>query len=163
METATAPKSAINVKLIVPFINATRNLLSTMVGITSTIDRPSVKAVPIPAYDVSAIVGFSGELLGSVVVSFPKEVAEKIVSALSCAPIDSNHPDFPDGVGELANMIAGGAKKDLGVNASISCPSVIIGSGHTIARLRDVPCLVIPCQTPFGTFAIEVSIKQATP
>jgi chemotaxis protein CheX len=65
-------------------------------------------------------------------------------------------------VGELANMIAGGAKKDLGCVASISCPSVVIGPGHTIARLSDVPCIVIPCKTPVGDFAVEINIKPAT-
>lgn len=160
METATQPKPGINVKLIVPFINAVRNVLTTMVGITSNVQRPSVKAVPVPTYDVSAIIGFSGEIVGSVVVSFPKDVAVKIASALAQTELDASSPDFADAIGELANMIAGGAKKDLGANAGITCPSVIIGGGHTIARLRDVPCLVIPCETPIGDFAIEVSIKE---
>jgi hypothetical protein len=39
-------------------------------------------------------------------------------------------------------------------------PSVIIGSGHQIARLSDVPCVVIPCTSPVGDFAVEVNIKQ---
>jgi CheY-specific phosphatase CheX len=57
-------------------------------------------------------------------------------------------------------MIAGGAKKHLGNAASITVPSVIIGSGHQIARLSDVPCVVIPCTSPVGDFAVEVNIKQ---
>ncbi len=72
-------------------------------------------------------------------------------------------PDFADAVGELANMIAGGAKRHLGNLASITVPSVVIGSGHVIARLTDVPCIVIPCQTDAGSFAVEVSIKQIKP
>jgi chemotaxis protein CheX len=68
--------------------------------------------------------------------------------------------DFTDAVGELANMIAGGAKKHLGNAASITVPSVIIGKGHQIARLSDVPCLVIPCTTAAGDFAVEINIKK---
>jgi chemotaxis protein CheX len=157
---AAEPKSPINVKLIVPFINSVRNVCSKMLNTTATIQRPNVKAAPAPLYDVSAIIGFSGEIIGSVVVSFPKETAIKAVAAFAGMPIDAASADFPDAVGELANMIAGGAKKDLGANASISCPSVIIGSGHSIARLRDVPCLAIPCETGLGAFVIEVSIKE---
>jgi len=62
-------------------------------------------------------------------------------------------------VGELANMIAGSAKTSFGGGTNISVPSIILGSGHTIARLHDVPCLVIPCHTPAGDFAVEVNIK----
>jgi chemotaxis protein CheX len=154
------PKSAINVKLIVPFINSVRNVFSKMLNTTATVERPSVKSVPVPLYDVSAIIGFSGEIAGSVVVSFPKATAVKAVAAFAGMEIDPTSPDFADAIGELTNMIAGGAKKDLGANAGITCPSVIIGTGHVIARLRDVPCLVIPCESALGAFCIEVSIKQ---
>jgi chemotaxis protein CheX len=76
--------------------------------------------------------------------------------------IDPGTADFADAIGELANMVAGSAKSDLGVIANISLPSVIIGHGHTIARLSGVPCVVIPCRTAVGEFAVEVNIKTAT-
>jgi chemotaxis protein CheX len=161
METVAEPKQGINVKLIVPFINSVRNVFSKMLNSTATIQRPSVKTVPVPQYDVSAIVGFSGRILGSVVVSFPMATAVKTVAGFAGMEMDPTSADFADAVGELANMIAGGAKKDLGADASITCPSVIIGHGHSIARLRDVPCLAIPCDSGFGSFVIEVSIKEA--
>lgn len=160
---AEPPKQVINVKLIVPFINSVRDMFSKMLNATATIQRPSVKTVPAPQYDVSAIIGFSGEIVGSVVVSFPKETAIKAVAAFAGMEMQPDSPDFADAIGELTNMIAGGAKKDLGANASITCPSVIIGSGHTVARLRDVPCLAIPCDTSLGLFVIEVSIKEVKP
>jgi chemotaxis protein CheX len=158
--TIEQPKSAINVKLIVPFINSVRSVFSKMLNTTVTVERPAEKLLPVPLYDVSAIIGFSGEIAGSVVVSFPKSTAVKSVAAFAGMEIAPDGPDFADAIGELTNMIAGGAKKDLGVNAGITCPSVIIGAGHAIARLRDVPCLVIPCNSALGAFCIEVSIKQ---
>jgi chemotaxis protein CheX len=161
MEAASAQRQGINVKLIVPFINSTRSVFSKMLNTTATIQRPSVKMVPVPQFDVSAIIGFSGHIVGSVVVSFPMATALKTVAAFAGVEMEASSADFADAVGELANMIAGGAKKDLGADASISCPSVIIGAGHSIARLRDVPCLAIPCDSGFGSFVIEVSIKEA--
>ncbi len=149
-----------NPKIVISFVNAVRTVFSTMVGLTTTVGSPSLKAEPAPCYDVSGIVGFSGAVEGSVVISFQTDAALKIVEAFAGNAIAINHPDFPDAVGELANMIAGNAKKDLGGRASITCPSVIIGPGHTVARLRDVPCVVIPCHTPAGDIAIEISIKQ---
>ena len=160
METAVEAKPAINVKLIVPFVNSVRGVFEKMLNATATIQRPSVKTVPTPQYDVSAIIGFSGEIVGSVVVSFPKQTAIQAVAAFAGTEMTTDNPDFPDAIGEITNMIAGAAKKDLGANASISCPSVIIGAGHTVARLRDVPCLAIPCESSLGVFVIEVSIKE---
>ena len=159
MPALTEPKPVINPKLIVPFINSVRNVFSTMVGVPTTVLRPHIKPHPVPTYDGSSIIGFSGEMTGSVVVSFQKDAALRLVAAFAGAEIPFDSPDFADAVGELANMIAGSAKKDLGVFASITVPSVIIGAGHTLARLSDVPCIVIPCTSPVGDFAVEVSIR----
>ena len=88
------------------------------------------------------------------------EAAKKFVAAFAQMELEVDTPDFADALGELANMIAGNAKKDLGCKASISTPSVIVGTGHHIARLSDVPTLIVPCRTPVGDFAVEVSIKH---
>ncbi len=150
----------INPKLIVPFVNAVRSVFAKMVGVQTTLERPHVKTFPAPTYDVSSIIGFSGDVIGSVVVSFQRAAAEKLVEAFAGMAIAYDSPDFADAVGELANMIAGGAKKHLGHAAAITVPSVILGAGHVIARLSDVPCIVIPGTTPVGAFALEISIKQ---
>jgi chemotaxis protein CheX len=159
MAAVSAEAPAINPKLVVPFINSVRQVFTTMVKVPTTIERPHVKVAPAPQYDVSSIIGFSGDLVGSVVVSFQKDAAVKLVSSFAGCDIDPDSPDFADAVCELANMIAGSAKKELGHNASITVPSVILGRGHQIARLSDVPCLVVPCKTPVGDFAVEVNIK----
>jgi chemotaxis protein CheX len=157
---SAATPASLDSKLIVPLVNSIRAVFSTMVKLEVKIDRPHVKCSPAPTYDVSGIIGLGGDLIGSIVVSFQLEAAAKIVSIFAGTTLDPHSADFPDAVGELANMIAGGAKKAFGGLASITVPNVIIGTGHTVARLSDVPCLVIPCQTPVGNFAVEVSIKQ---
>ncbi len=163
MATAVAPSApgvtTINPKLIIPFVNSVRAVFSTMVGVATTVQRPHVKMQPAPSYDVSGIIGFSGNITGSVVVSFQKQAAEKLASSFAGTELTLESADFADAIGELANMIAGNAKKDLGTLASITVPNVVIGTGHTIARITDVPCVVIPCTTPVGDFAVEVNIR----
>jgi chemotaxis protein CheX len=157
---AEKPKPTIDVKLIVPFVNSVRSVFATMVKVGTEVERPRLKMQPAPSYDVSSIIGFSGQIVGSVVVSFQREAAEALASAFACTPLTLTDADFPDAIGELANMIAGGAKTQLGSLANITVPNVVIGSGHVIARLSGVPCIEIPCKTPVGNFAVEVNIKQ---
>ena len=155
-----APAPTINPKLIVPFVNSVREVFRTMVGVETTVQRPFVKAQPAPSYDVSGIIGFSGNIVGSVVVSFQSEAALKLVESFSGSRCELNSPDFADAIGELANMVAGSAKKDMGTQASITVPSVVIGANHMLANLKDVPCIVVPCTTPVGDFCVEINIKQ---
>ena len=154
-----AAGSAQTAKLVVHFMSSIQQVMKTMAGIEVTVGSPFLKKNPLPSYDVSGIIGFSGQFVGSMVLSFQKATALAVVSAFAGAPIPADSPDFPDAVGELANMVAGSAKTSFGGGTSISVPSIILGAGHTIARLHDVPCLVIPCKTSAGDFAVEVNIK----
>ncbi len=150
----------IDPKLVAAFVDSTENILSIMANVECRIGTPYFKTSKQPTYDVSGIVGFSGDVAGSVVVSFNEDTAIVVVEAFAGEKLDVKSEDFADAIGELCNMIAGNAKKHFGLNAYISIPSVIVGSGHTVARLKDTPCIVIPCTTKHGEFAVEVNIKQ---
>ena len=57
------------------------------------IERPQLKTHPEPAYDVSSIIGFTGAIVGSVVVSFQSACAMKLVEAFAGMPLEKNSPD----------------------------------------------------------------------
>ena len=152
----------IDPSLVVAFMKSVKNVLSTMANLESTLGKPTIKTEDKPAHDVSGIVGFSGEVTGNVVITFSEEASMKVVESFVGMPMEFASEDFADAIGELCNMIAGNAKKDFGVDASIGIPSVIIGKNHTVARLRDVPCVAIPCKCDAGEFSVEVNIKQVT-
>ena len=153
--------SKIDPKLIVPFVSSVRDVFKTMVHVNTIVNRPEVKPHPCSTYDVSTVVQFGGEIRGSVVLSFEAEAAIRLVERFAGLRLSPGSEDFCDAVGELGNMVAGAAKKNLPAQATIGIPTVVIGPAHHIARLRDVPCLVIPCRSEVGQFAVEVSIMQA--
>ncbi len=159
MSNATVAVPAMNPKLVVPFMNSVREVFQKMAGVEVTVKRPHLKTENSPTYDVCGIIGFSGEISGSVLVSFSDQAAEKLVESFAGMKIERNSPDFADAVGELANMIAGSAKQHLGAAASISVPNVVIGKGYTVASMSNTPCLVIPCSSAHGDFSVEVCVK----
>ena len=160
---ANEKSDSINPKLILAFVKSTKHVLNTMTGTEVLLGKPTLKHDPHPVFDVSGIVGFTGEVSGSVVVSFCENTALALVNNFSGEELELKSDDFVDAIGELCNMIAGNAKKEFGLQAGIGIPNVIIGPGHSVARLRDVPCVVIPCTCDAGDFAVEVNIKQLTP
>ena len=146
-------------RFINPFVIAIQRVFETMVHTKATIGKPTLRTDPSPIHDVSGVIGFSGDAAGCVVLSFPMDVACRVATAFAGAEIDQNHPDFTDAIGELANMVAGNAKKEFsGMNISISLPSVIIGKGHTVAHAKQAPRIVIPCETDLGPVFIEVGM-----
>ncbi len=122
--------------------------------------KPALKQEPYPSFDVSGIIGLSGSAQGSIVLSFPKTMALKVVSALLGTELKVVGPEMIDGIGELANIIAGNAKQSLeDLNLSISLPNVIVGKGHVVAGQSGVPSIIVPFSCPMGSFAMEISLK----
>lgn len=159
MSAAAPPILQVNPSLFLPFVQATRNVLEMMAQVNSTIGKPFRKLPPYPTSEVSGVINLFGDVLGTVVINMPRGTAMHLVQALTGAAVRLESAEFADAVGELANMIVGSAKKDLGVEASITLPTVIVSNGHCIPALGTVPCIVIPCTSSKGDFAIEVSIK----
>jgi len=150
------------VEYINPFITSTVNVFSTMMGVTPKKTDLFVKEAPEASYDVSAMIGLSGNVTGVVTLSFPKDCALKVVSRFIGSEIKILDREVADGIGELVNIISGGAKSDLnklGLGLSIALPNVVIGKSHQVWRTRDVPCICILFECDLGKFSIEVSLK----
>lgn len=147
--------------LITPFIKSVQNVFATMLQLPVEVEQPQIKDGSASSYDVSAIIGMSGDCVGSVVLSFEQESALRIVALFTGSEVSADSSDFTDAVGELVNMISGGAKAlFVGRKASISTPSVVLGAKHVISSQKDMPVIVLPCVTDCGRFAIEIAIQD---
>ena len=148
-------------KYINPFLVAIRDIFDTMLELSVTIGKPTIKTDMTPSNEVSSIIGLSGAVTGSVAISFSKEVALQIAGTLLDEEFTEIDGDCTDAIGEMANMIAGNAKSAFPVdNASISVPSVIIGK-HSVTYPSGVPVVSIPCETDAGSLSIDVALKPA--
>lgn len=146
---------------IKPFIASIQNVFSTMMQLEVQTLAPFLRQDNNPDLDVSGVIGMSGDVTGSVVLSFPQGTAENLVALFSGQKADMGSPEFADAIGELVNMVAGGAKAMFkNRKCSISTPSVIVGKNHRIAQQSDVPCIVIPCNTNCGAVHILIAIKS---
>jgi len=148
-----------------PFIQETINTFNVMLGLKPEEKELEMKESPDGTYDVSAIIGISGSGTGGVVMSFPEEVACKIVSKMLGEEFANVNQDVSDGIGELVNIITGNAKRGLVKHGfeslSLSLPNVVIGKHRTVWRSKDMPCLMKGFFTSaFGPFCIEVNIHR---
>ncbi|MDF1810163.1 MAG: chemotaxis protein CheX [Phycisphaerales bacterium] len=148
---------------ITPFMTSIQNVFSTMFQLPVEIGEPRIKTDSKTSHDVSGIIGVSGEMVGTIVLSMPIDAAESIVALFTGMEMLADSDDFADAVGELINMISGNAKAEFQrKSVSISCPSVVIGAGHRVASSSNIPCVLIPCNTDCGEVVLEVALRNAT-
>ena len=148
-------------KFINPFINASLNLFKDYMKLSVKPGKPYVLSDPNDLQGVSAIIGLAGDTTGALVLSFSRETAIEMVSRLEGKQYIALGAEILDGVGEMVNIIAGNAKKDLlEYRISISLPGIITGNDYRINWPQGVPVISIPIESEAGPFAINVSIKE---
>ena len=146
---------------VTAFIAATQNVFQTMLRQEVSFGKPVPGRLPNLESDISGIIGMTGDVVGTVVLSLPTDCAGKIVESFVGSALDPKSDDFADAIGELVNMISGNAKaKFEGLDVRISCPSVVIGKGHSVQQPSDAVSMSIPCESSCGGFSVDVSIKK---
>ncbi len=147
-------------KQIIAFVESVQHVFGMMLQCEVQTNEPTLETEPSASHDVSAVIGFSGDMTGAIVIGFPAASAERIASLMVGSDMTLDNPDLSDALGELANMVAGNAKSRFaGMRVSIACPSVVIGAGHQVFSKRDTPRIKLPCDCECGPFDITVSLK----
>ncbi len=152
-----------DVKIINPFINATINVLKTMAFMTVEAGTPYLKKDYTAEGDVTGIIGITGEVNGSVSVTFDEGSILQIVSNMFGEDMKELNSEIADAVGEISNMISGQARKDLEEEGKVfqaAIPSVITGKNHVIRHITNGPRVAIPFTTGDGNFTIEVCFEK---
>jgi len=149
-----------DVSYINPFIASTITTYNSMLFDDSIKPlKPFLKSQPFPTYDISATIGLSGKAQGIIAIAYDMQTAVKTVAGMVGSDIPLNGAELTDAVGEIVNIIAGFAKKDLTqFELEISLPSVITGKGHFICTPSRTLGLVVPFTSKYGNFSMEVAL-----
>lgn len=93
--------------------------------------------------DVSAVIGYSGAIKGSLRLAGPMPSVLKLAGALLGEERDSLDKEMEDAFSEMANMIAGGVQSRLESTVGtirMSPPVVISGRSHQVSSDRSFNC-----------------------
>lgn len=153
------------VEFINPFLSSTKNVLETMCQISVKANRPSLKKDTYSYGAITGIIGMaSSTISGCMVLSFSESCILKIVAnMLYEEPKTKIDEDIVDAVGELTNMICGGAKAQLAKlnhKFDLATPTMISGKGIEIAYHTEAPTIVIPFSTDYGDFVVEANLAE---
>lgn len=153
-----------NVEFINPFIAALVNVLKTMAQTELQPGKPKKKADELARGDVSGLIGMVGpKVKGSLSITFDESLALEIMHRMlgeRPAKIDAEVSDM---VGEITNMICGGAKNELGEKGfdfGMATPIVVAGKDHTINHQVDGPKMIMPFTSEAGNAYMEICFDK---
>jgi chemotaxis protein CheX len=113
--------------------------------------------------DVSGVIGLAGDTNGFVIISMPEQLALLIYQKFAGEEKKTLDDDVTDAIGEILNMIAGGAKQifsKLGIRFKISIPNVIVGKNHKIAKQKTAKSLCVKFSLGSSSFVIEAALVE---
>ena len=153
-----------NAAFINPFIAALLNVMSTMAQTELTPGKPRKKEDDKAGGDISGLIGMVGEnIQGSLSISFEEGLVLEIMhKMLGEKPKDIN-ADVKDMVGEITNMICGGAKNELsqkGYEFGMATPMVVSGKNHTVNHQVDGKKMIMPFNHPSGNLYLEMCFNK---
>ncbi len=158
--------SPINTEFINPFLESIMNVLTTMANTTATPDKPFLKNDKSARGDVTGIIGMTGEQAkGSLAITFTEPAILHITSQMLGEDILEVDDSVADCVGEITNMVTGGAKRILserGYKFDMATPSTIIGKNHSIKHKTTGRIICIPFETTAGSFFVEVCFEECS-
>lgn len=153
-----------DVKFINPFLNGTLEVMKKMAFVEPRPGKAYLKQTTVAHGDVSGIIGITGDMIGSLAISFGEGcICHLVGSMLGESFAEANREVF-DGVGEITNMISGVARTHMekeGMQVYAAIPSVVYGKNHTINHILKSPSIVIPFDTDHGSFVVDVCIKRS--
>ena len=152
-----------DVKLIDPFIDATMNVLETMASIKARPGEPYLKKEKVAKGEVTGLIGLTGEVGGTLSVSFTEKSILSVVSNMFGEEMKEINEEIKDAVGEITNIISGQARQKLeesGRSLKAAIPTVITGKNHTITHITPYPVFAVEFSTNNGEFTIEVCFEE---
>ena len=116
-------------------------------------------------WDISGIIGLSGEVSGAVAISMKDITAFRIAETLMGTKFSSFEKEVTASVGEIVNIISGNVKKDFEeeLRIKISLPTIITGKAHKIdwpsekARIICIPFSVFSDQELYLSVAVDTT------
>jgi chemotaxis protein CheX len=148
-----------DVQLVNPFIDATIHVLSSLAFTEAHVGRPYLKKDTVAQGDVSGVVGLSGEVNGTISVTFSRTCILTIVSKMFGEEVPEINDEVKDAVGEILNIVSGNGRQKLqglGKTLKGGIPTVITGKNHVITHMTSKPIIAIPFNTDHGDFTFEV-------
>lgn len=107
--------------------------------------------------DFTGIIGVSGKNKGCVYYTCPQALLSYILLTMGESEVTNEH--LCDVAGEIANTIAGNARKAFGSEFLISVPVVVQGSPERIRLPENTRCVVIPTRWKVYQSIIVVALQ----
>jgi chemotaxis protein CheX len=162
MTTATSDRAQTITRYLNPIIQSTINTFEMMLNSSAKRTGIVLSSGRMEGPSLSAVISLTGKANGTIVLNVHNEVAFNVFERMLGIKPDAVNDEVRDAVGELVNMIAGGAKAQLKeLELSLGIPNLIDGDSYALHFPTDMERpLSIEFTSDIGKFTIDFSFRD---
>lgn len=150
-----------DILMINALLNSLFTIFATMVRLEIQAGVPVLKQNNIAKGEASGLIGMKAAgTSGSVALSLTLPTIRVISGSMLGEEFTSINKDATDLVGELTNMLVGGAKRILsekGHDFDMHTPQLLVGDGHEIVHHHGGQTVLVPIMIDQNEFYIELN------
>lgn len=150
------------VEYINPFYMATRDVFQLMLDLPVDKGNMGVVDEMVSSKEANVVLGVTGDLRGSILFSFPKEMTLEMVRIMCGMQLDEIDNFVSSALGEIANIVGGNAITNLSTNnyiCDIVPPQIYIGSYKSMSMAAQ-KALLLTMNTSIGSFDVHIFLKE---
>ena len=151
------------IEFLNPFLSSFLNVMKTMASMDLVPQKPRLKNDQTACGHVSGLMGMvATEAKGSMSITFDESFALSTMENILGERPDTVNEEVSDMVGEICNMVVGGAKRILSENGfdfDMATPVVVTGISHTIKHKCKGKIILVPFVSKWGSAYIEICFE----
>lgn len=155
LTTKQTSSASVTAEIVNPILQSTMETFSMMLGAEVKRTGLGLKSPDCQFYDITAVIGLSGDTAGSICLSFSAQTAFNCIKRMLDMDVNQIDGLVTDTVGEFANVIAGSAKDKLvHLNMELGIPNIVHGSGHQVEFPQNARPMKLEFDSCVGPFMI---------
>ncbi|NMA82289.1 MAG: chemotaxis protein CheX [Epulopiscium sp.] len=150
------------VEYINSFYKATQDVFKLMLDLNPERGNLSMAEEMVSSKDANVVLGVTGDLKGSILFGFSKDMALEMVKIISGIEMDKIDGFVSSALGEIANIIGGNALTELTAHnyiCDIVPPQIFVGDYQSFSMATGKG-LLLPLATSIGEFEIYIFLKE---
>lgn len=147
-----------------PFVEGVFELFETMLNVSLQRKKIALSKEPSKFREVTALIGMSGPIRGTVALAFPVDTAIALVNRLLETKVRIMDDTVADGIAELVNIVAGSAKAKFPISdeskpVTLTLPTVVRGLHYEVNYPAGSIWLEVPFESGLGDFNLRVTFQ----
>ena len=146
-----------------PFLTPAKLVWQKELGHALELERAELVSHQFTTEEVTAIIGISGKLEGTVLYGFPENTANSIVRILIGEDDATPHDEMGlSALGEIANMITGNAATllaGMGYPCDISPPVIVEPAGSRFTTLAEQQ-IMVTFASDLGPLTVRITLSE---